>query len=96
MSTLPHNAYHAWFSSTQGGKLWRPSILLLLDDKEIRHSYRLIDFCNTLKKGGLYILGHTLVGDFQLNTVAARDIKVHWFNFINNHKIKVCTSSKYG
>lgn len=35
------------------GKLWRPSVLLLVDDVQSD----LIDFCDSLKKGGLYILG---------------------------------------
>ncbi|KAI0011146.1 amino acid permease-domain-containing protein [Xylariaceae sp. FL0662B] len=42
-------------------KFWRPHIILLINDP--RHHTRLIQFCNSMKKGSLYILGHVIVTD---------------------------------
>ncbi|KAI1074155.1 amino acid permease-domain-containing protein [Whalleya microplaca] len=42
-------------------KFWRPHIILLINDP--RHNTRLIQFCNSMKKGSLYILGHVIVTD---------------------------------
>ncbi|KAI0019587.1 amino acid permease-domain-containing protein [Xylariomycetidae sp. FL0641] len=42
-------------------KFWRPQIILLINDPR-RHT-RLIQFCNSMKKGSLYILGHVIVTD---------------------------------
>jgi len=65
-------------------KLWRPSILLLLADVD----HALIDFCNQLKKGGLYIIGNTLVGDFQELAGSAHRIRSQWITWIEEHAYK--------
>jgi len=65
-------------------KLWRPSILLLLSDVD----HALIDFCNQLKKGGLYIIGNTLVGDFQELAGSSHRIRSQWITWIEEHAYK--------
>ena len=55
---------------------WRQSILLLADTEEIA----LIDFCNNLKKGGLYIIGTTIIGDFADQVEVLRRIKHDWMD----------------
>eukprot|EP01083_Nonionella_stella_P181753 652076_1 len=65
-------------------KTWRPSILLLPDSQEIA----LIDFCNNLKKGGLYIIGTTFIGDFADNVQSTRRCKQDWLQFIDRNSLK--------
>lgn len=42
-------------------KYWRPQILLLINDPKHEKNWRLMNFCNDLKKSGLYILGHIMI-----------------------------------
>lgn len=42
-------------------KFWRPQLLLLVDSPE--DCLNLIEFCNNLKKGGLYVIGNTIIGE---------------------------------
>lgn len=65
-------------------KLWRPSVLLLLVDVD----HALIDFCNQLKKGGLYIIGNAVVGDFHDFAPSTQEIKRNWINWIESHMYK--------
>eukprot|EP00494_Astrolonche_serrata_P027307 UN27570 len=65
-------------------KLWRPSILLLLDDVD----HALIDFCNQLKKGGLYVIGNALVGDFEDLAEPSHKIRREWIHWIDSHGYK--------
>jgi potassium/chloride transporter 9 len=76
-------------------KFWRPSVLLLLNDP--RRQYRLVQFCNSLKKGGLFILGHVIVTqDFAGAVQEAKRQQTNWQKYIDFSKIKafinVCIS----
>eukprot|EP01083_Nonionella_stella_P270609 916500_1 len=62
-------------------KLWRPQILLFVDNHEIA----LVDFCNSLKKGGLYIIGSVLNARFMEKYT---DLNREWIRFIKRNKLK--------
>ncbi|KAI5461494.1 amino acid permease-domain-containing protein [Mariannaea sp. PMI_226] len=63
-------------------KFWRPHIILLINDP--RHQTRLIQFCNSLKKGSLYILGHVIVtDDFDSGVQEARLQQQAWTHYIS-------------
>jgi potassium/chloride transporter 9 len=68
-------------------KFWRPSVLLLINDP--RRQYKLIQFCNSLKKGGLFILGHAIVTeDFAGSVAEAKKQQSSWQKYIDFSKIK--------
>ncbi|KAN0075644.1 Amino acid permease domain containing protein [Elaphomyces granulatus] len=72
-------------------KFWRPQILLFVND--IDTQYRIIQFCNSLKKGGLFVLGHVIVTeDFSLAVPEARRQQAAWTKFIEFSKVKAFTN----
>ncbi|KAF2200816.1 hypothetical protein GQ43DRAFT_441210 [Delitschia confertaspora ATCC 74209] len=68
-------------------KFWRPQILLIVNDP--RRQYKLIQFCNSLKKGALFVLGHVIVSeDFGASVPEARRQQASWTKYIDFSKIK--------
>ena len=68
-------------------KFWRPQILLLVQNP--RTCCSLIDFANTLKKGGLYVLGHVYVDNLDgLNQDPCTTVYSSWLSLVDHLKIK--------
>ena len=62
-------------------------MLLLVNNP--RSACALIDFVNTLKKGGLYVIGHVTIGRIEsLNTDPCSKIHSAWLSLVDHLKIK--------
>lgn len=68
-------------------KFWRPQILLFVKDLETEN--KLVSFCNSLKKGALFVLGHIVVTeDFSAGVPAARHKQNAWTKFVEYSRVK--------
>ena len=65
-------------------KSWRLSILLFVNNNDLG----LIDFCNVLKKGGLYLVGSVIKQDFAQSGKLVKKIKHEWIEFCSDNHIK--------
>ncbi|KAL6236059.1 hypothetical protein BDW75DRAFT_229756 [Aspergillus navahoensis] len=68
-------------------KFWRPQILLFVNDLD--EEFRLVAFCNSLKKGALFVLGHVLVtDDFSSAVPETRRQQIAWTKLVESAKVK--------
>lgn len=68
-------------------KFWRPQILLFVSDLD--DQYKMVSFCNSLKKGALFVLGHVIVTeDFSAAVPETRRQQSSWTKYVEFSRIK--------
>ncbi|KAH1347750.1 hypothetical protein KXV22_000128 [Aspergillus fumigatus] len=68
-------------------KFWRPQILLFVTNLD--EQYKMVSFCNSLKKGALFVLGHVLVtDDFSAAVPEARRQQSAWTKLVEYSRVK--------
>lgn len=66
-------------------KFWRPNLLLLSDGV----GSGVVSFCDNLKKGGLFLVGHVVVGDCSVASQrVASEFKQSWILYLKDKKVK--------
>eukprot|EP00039_Didymoeca_costata_P014682 m.239795 g.239795 ORF g.239795 m.239795 type:complete len:883 (+) comp16073_c0_seq1:397-3045(+) len=71
----------------QSIKYWRPQVLMLVVNP--RSSFSAVQFTNWMKKGGLFVLGHVVVGDLNQKTKDELNRKSKaWFSLDKAAKVK--------
>ncbi|KAH9821695.1 amino acid permease-domain-containing protein [Melampsora americana] len=68
-------------------KYWRPQVLLFTNDP--RHDWNQIVFCNSLKKGGLYVLAHIIKSEFSSESIRElQEQQLNWLSLVDISNIK--------
>ena len=66
-------------------KFWRPSYLLFANDIG---KHQLIEFCERSKKGGLFLIGHVMIGDVFKLAKPCHDLRKKWLKQIRGSSVK--------
>jgi len=75
-------------------KNWRPSLLLLLGPSKL--NMRVIDFCNSMKKGGLYSIGDVVIGDVDSAGRDAISLRENWLQLVKELNLKAIPEVTFG